>query len=91
MKKMKRILLILNIILIIAFGIMIANLSEISYRHSRLGTYNESSRIIHDFYAAFHDKIIITWIIWGLVFALSLIQIYLEFRKGTNPEEQNKE
>lgn len=88
MMKFKRILLILNIFIIIALGIMIANLSEISYRHSRLGTYNESSRMILDFYTAFHDKIIITWIIWGLVFALSLIQIYLEFRKGTSSEDQ---
>lgn len=89
MKKIKRIMLILNIIFIIALGSMIANLSNLSYRHSRLGAYSDTSKMIHDFYTEFNEKIIITWICWGLVFVFLLIQTYLEFRKDSISEEPN--
>jgi hypothetical protein len=90
MNKVKKILLILNNIILIGLGIMIANLSNISYRHSRLGIYTQSNKLINDFYSEFNKGIIITWICWGVAFAFSILQTYLEFRRENISKGNNE-
>lgn len=90
MNKIKRILLILNNIILISLGIMIWNLSSISYRHSRLGIYSQSDKLINDFYTEFSKGIVITWLCWGLAFAFSIFLTYLEFRKENISKGQNE-
>lgn len=78
--KIKRILLILNIILNVTLGLIIFFVSNLIYRYDRLGIWVEQNGS-NQFYSEVQNIITYAWIIWGGLFLLAIILFVFELRK----------
>lgn len=81
MNNMKKIILIISMLINVFLGIVLAYLTFQIYRYKRLQVWIQQNDFIQQFYSDLQDKILIIWIIWLLLFILTLIFFIIEFRK----------
>ena len=78
--KIKRILLIVNILLNVTLGLVLFFVSKLIYRYDRLGIWIEQNGS-NQFYSEVQNIITYAWIIWGGLLLLAIIFFLFELRK----------
>lgn len=81
--KIKRIVIILNVIINFILGISIFLISNLMYRYERMGIWIEQNILFNQFYIELHDLISFAWIIWGALCFLSILLLISELRKSS--------
>lgn len=82
MYKLRKRLLIVNLVINIALVFIMSQISNLLYRYNRMIVWTERSEYYNQFYVNMQDKLIMVWIILGVLILLSIIHLYIEFRKG---------
>ncbi|MDF2539164.1 MAG: hypothetical protein K0S76_2185 [Herbinix sp.] len=81
MNKIKKILLILNIILTAFLGFIIFQLSNLMYRYKRTRMWIEQNEFNNQLYIDLQEIIPFAWMIWGALIVIAILLFIFEFRK----------
>lgn len=75
MNKVKKVLICINILFTIILGIIIAQISILLYRYNRMQTFLESNELLDELLINLQNKVLIMWIIWGILSIFLIIQL----------------
>ena len=81
--KMKRIIIVINVIINAIFGIIIFQISNLMYRYKRMEIWIEQNELFNQLYLELHNIISFAWITWGVLCLLSLFLFISELRKNS--------
>jgi hypothetical protein len=79
--KIKKTILILNVVINVILGIIILQISKSIYRYHRLGAWTQQNEYYNQFYKEMQDMILLACLIWGALIILSIVLFIFEIRK----------
>lgn len=79
-RKVKKIILILNVVFNAIFGIIIYLIHNLVYRYRRMETWAEQNEIYSQLCTELHNIISLGSIIWGVLFLISIYLLRSELR-----------
>lgn len=81
--KIKRIIIVINVIINAIFGIIIFQITNLMYRYKRMEIWIEQNELFNQLYLELHNIIPFAWITWGALCLLSICLLISEIRKNS--------
>lgn len=80
--KIKKSILILNVVVDAILGLIILQISNLIYRYNRFRVWVEENELYNQFYIDMQDIILLTWLIWGALTLMSIVLLINEVRNN---------
>lgn len=81
-RKVKRIILILNVVFNAIFGIIIYLIHNLLYRYRRMELWSEQNGLSNEFCSELQKVISYGWMIWGVLCLIAIVLLISELRNN---------